>query len=102
MSEEIAALKAIVRAQIAAIPFQEDAQQRVEGAATRGWLTLALDRFSANAARGIDAPSTKVDQYVVMDLGSFATVRAPDGQTFRCTVSSVPEEGAWIKCDPIK
>jgi len=101
MNEEIVALKPIVRAQIATIPIQGDAQQRVEGAANRGLLTLALDAFSASDARGVEAPSTKVDQYVVTDLGSFSTVRAPDGQTFRCTIFNVPEEGGWIKCDPV-
>ena len=101
MNDEVVALKPIVRAQIATIPIQGDAQQRVEGAATRGLLTLSLDAFSASDARSVEAPATKVDQYVVTDLGSFSTVRAPDGQTFRCTVFNVPEEGGWIKCDPV-
>lgn len=101
MNDEVVALKPIVRAQIATIPIQSDAQQRVEGAATRGLLSLALDAFSASDARRIEAPSTKVDQYVVTDLGSFSTVRLPEGQTFRCTVFNVPEEGGWIRCDPV-
>jgi len=101
MNEEIVGLKPIVRAQITTIPIQGDTQQRVEGAATRGLLTLVLDAFSASDARSVEAPSTKVDQYVVTDLGSFSTVRAPDGQTFRCTVINVPEEGGWIRCEPV-
>ena len=102
MNDEVVALKPIVRAQIATIPIQGDAQQRVEGAATRGLLTLSLDAFSASDARSVEARSTKVDQYVVTDLGSFSTVRSPEGQNFRCTVFNVPEEGGWIKCDPVK
>lgn len=101
MNEEIAALKPVIRAQIATIPIQGDGQQGIESVATRGMLDLALDVFSANGARGIEAPSAKVDQYVVTDLGSFATVRAPDGQTFRCSVFNVPEEGGWVKCNPV-
>jgi hypothetical protein len=102
MNEEIAALKPIVKAQVAALPGQGDGQARVENAAIRGMLTLALDGFSADRGRGIEAPSTKVDQYVVTDLGSFATVRAPDGQGFRCVIFGAPEESGAIKCDAVR
>jgi hypothetical protein len=102
MNEEVVALKPIIRGQMAAVPVQSDPQQRVEGVATLGLLTLALDAFSStSSARGLDAPSTKVDQYVVTDLGSFSTVRSPDGQTFRCSVFGVPDEGAGVKCEPL-
>ena len=102
MNQEVAALKPIIRAQTAVLPVQRDARQRVEGVATVGLLSMALDAFSSNQASGLDTPSTKVDQYVVTDLGSFSTVRTPEGQTFRCTLFSMPDEGAGIKCEPIK
>lgn len=102
MEEEIAALKPIVRAQLAAMALQGDGQQPIENIATRGLLDLALDGFSAEGARGVEAPSTKIDRYVVTDLGSFATVRAPDGQAFRCTVVATPESGGWMKCEPVR
>lgn len=102
MNQEVAALKPIIRAQTAVLPVQRDAQQRVEGAATVGLLNLALDSFSSNRASAIETPSTKVDQYVVTDLGSFSTVRTPEGQTFRCAIFGMPDEGAGIKCEPIK
>jgi hypothetical protein len=102
MNEEVAALKPIIRGQTAVLPVQKDAQQRVEGVATAGLLNLALDAFSSNRASGLETPSTKIDQYVVTDLGSFSTVRTPEGQTFRCALFRVPDEGAGIKCEPIK
>jgi hypothetical protein len=102
MNEEIAALKPIVKAQVAAMPIQGEGERRIDGIATRGLLDLALAGFSTNGAPGIEAPSTKVDQYMVTDLGSFATVRAPDGQTFRCVVVNVPEEGGWVRCESIR
>jgi len=102
MDAEVAALKPIIRAQIATLPVQGDGQQRVESVATLGLLTLALDSFSSiSGARGLEAPSTKIDQYVVTDLGSFATVRSPDGQTHRCSVFSIVDEGAGMKCEPL-
>lgn len=101
MNEEITALKAIVRAQLATIPMPTDGQQRIEDVATRGLLNLALDGFSGSGPRGFDAPTTQVDQYIVADIGTFSTVRSPDGRAFRCTVFGVAEEGAGIKCDPL-
>jgi hypothetical protein len=103
MNDEIAALKPVVRTQLAALLPQGDPEKRVENAATRGLLSLALDAFSANGgSRGGEAPSTKVGQFVVTDFGGFAAVRAPDGQTFRCIVFGAIEDGAAIKCDPAK
>ena len=102
MNEEIVALKPIIRAQIATIPVYGEGQPRVEGVAAIGMLDLALEFFSASEMKGVEGRWARVDQYVVTDLGSFSTVRAPDGQTFRCSVFNVPEEGGWIKCDPVK
>lgn len=101
MNDEIAALKPVVRTQLAALRVQSDSEQRVEEAATRGLLSLALDSFASNGGRrGPETRSVKVGQFVVTDLGTFATVRSPDGQTFRCVILGVAEEGAGIKCDP--
>lgn len=103
MDDEIAALKPVIRTQVAALHFQDDPERRVEDAATRGLISLALDGFSSNGGtRGLETPSTKVGQFVVTDLGSFAIVRAPDGQTFRCFVYGLPEDGAGMKCEPAR
>ncbi len=101
IDEEIAALKPVVRAQIAALPASRDSQPRLESAATIGLLTLAIDNFSANGARGFDAPSTRVGEYQVTDLGSFARVRAPDGRNHRCAIYAEPGEGAALRCEPL-
>jgi len=103
MNDEIAALKPVVRTQLTALRMESDPERRVEDAATRGLISLALDAFSSNGGgRGLDAPSTQVGPYVVMDLGGFSTVRTPEGRTFRCLLFGAPEEGAGIKCEPIK
>jgi hypothetical protein len=103
MDDEIAALKAVVRTQLAALPVASEPNQRVEEAATRGLLSLAVDGFSTNGERrGFEVPSTRVGQFIVVDHGTFSTVRAADGQSFRCFVFGVPEEGAGIRCEPAK
>lgn len=103
MNDEIAALKPVIRTQLAALRVESEPNQRIEEAATRGLLSLALDGFSSNGgARGFEAPSTKVGQYLVADHGTFSTVRAPDGQTFRCVLFGVAEEGSGIRCEPNK
>jgi hypothetical protein len=103
MDEEIAALKPVIRTQLAAPRFESDPGQRIEDTATRGMLSLALDGFSSNkTVRGFEPPSTKVGQFVVTDLGAFSTVRTPEGHMFRCFVFGVPEEGAGVKCEPAK
>lgn len=101
MNDEISALKPVVRAQIATLPVFGEGQPRVEGVATLGMLDLALESFAVSDMRGVEGRWTKVDQYLVTDLGSFSTVRAPDGHTFRCNVYSVPEEGGGVRCDPV-
>ena len=102
MDEEIVVLKPVVRSQVAALPLRGEAQQQVESVATLGLLNLAVDGLSSAGPRGLDAPSTKVDQYLITDLGSFATVRGPDGHTHRCTIYDVPDEGAGIRCESVK
>lgn len=101
MSEETNRLKPIVRAQMAALPAPQDAQ-RVERIAAQGLLSLALDSFSNDGARASDTPSTKLDGYVVTDLGTFSTVRSPEGQSFRCLLYGASEEGFGIRCEPVK
>ena len=103
MNDEIAALKPVVRTQLAALRVPTDPDRRIEEAATRGLISLALDNFSSNGGgRALDARSAKVGPYVVTDLGGFSTVRTPEGQTFRCALFGVPEEGAGIKCEPVR
>lgn len=102
MDEEIAALKPIVRSQVAAILVQGESQSRIESAAASGLLDLAVQEFSVGKRQGPDAPATVIDQYIVTDLGSFATVRGADGQIHRCTIYSIPDEGGSVKCEAIK
>ena len=102
MDEEIAALKPVVKTQLTALASHEQGD-RIENAAALGLLGLAVDNFSAGAARrGLEAPSTRVGPYLVTDLGSFATVRTAEGQAHRCTVFSVPEEGGGIRCEAVR
>ncbi len=103
MNDEIAALKPVIRTQLAALRAESEPNKRIEDAATSGLLSLALDGFSSNGgARGFEAPSTKVGPYLVTDHGGFSTVRVPEGQTFRCVVFGVAEEGSGIRCEPIR
>jgi len=100
MNEEVEGLKGVVRGQIAMAPVQAQ-EQRIEGVATIGLLTLAIDGFSsANNSAGA-AATTKVGPYVITDVGGFSSVRTPEGQTYRCTTFIVQEEGAGIKCEPV-
>ena len=101
MSEETNRLKPIVKAQIAALPVPQDAQ-RVEGIAAQGLLSLALDSFSSDGARESATPSTKIDGYVVTDLGTFSTVRSPEGQSYHCSLYGAGEDGSAIRCEPAK
>jgi len=77
---------------------------RIENAATLGLLGMEVDSFSSSGGgrRAGEAPSTRVGPYVVTNLGTFSTVRTPEGQSFRCDVFSVPEEGGGVKCEPVK
>ncbi|MGH7810934.1 MAG: hypothetical protein ACREP5_11715, partial [Candidatus Binatia bacterium] len=84
MDEESAALRPVIKTQLAAVSAH-DPSDPIESVATLGLLGIALDGFAAPAlSRGLESPSTKVGQYVVTDLDHFATVRAPDGKNFRC------------------
>lgn len=102
IDEEIAALKPIVRSQIEGLPLGGESRQRLESAATIGLLDLAVDNFSSTARSSFDAPSTKVDEYLITDLGSFARVRSPDGRVYRCAVLGLAEEGAALHCETMQ
>jgi hypothetical protein len=101
MDEEIAALKPVVKTQLTAI-WRHEPEPQVENIATLGLLGIAVDGFSAPTTRAVDAPSTKVGQYLVTDLGSFATVRTPKGQSYRCNLFGSAEGGAGIQCEQAK
>ena len=102
MDDEIAALKPVVKTQLTAV-MSHQVSDPIENAATLGMLGMAIDGFSANGKpRGPDAPSTRVGQFLVTDLGTFSTVRTPEGQSYRCNVFSVPEEGGGISCQPVR
>ena len=101
MDDEIAALKPVIKTQLNAVKIA-DQPTEIESIATLGLLGIAVDGFSATGGRGLEAPSAKVAEYVITDLGSFATVRSPDGQAHRCMVFSMAEDGSGIKCEPVK
>lgn len=102
MNEEVDSLKEIVKKQVSLTSLRsQDRQQEIEGVATIGLLSLAIESFSSNYQPGSSAAVTKVGPYVVTDLGSFSSVRTPEGQSFRCSTFMMPEEGAGIKCEPI-
>lgn len=102
MDDEIAALKPVVKTQLTAVANHEPGD-RIENAAALGLLGLAVDNFSAiGGSRGPEAPSTRVGPYLITDLGAFSTVRTPEGQSHRCRVFTVPEEGGGVRCDPVR
>jgi hypothetical protein len=94
---EIDALATIVKGQVAA-RLTSQPQQMVEGVATSGLLTMAIDNFSPGLARDVAIPSVKVGDYTVIDQKKFTIVKTPEGQTFHCTTVLVQEEGAGINC----
>jgi hypothetical protein len=102
MDDEIAALRPVIKTQLTAQRLHEQ-PDGIDAIATLGLLGIALDGFSASASsRGLESPSTKVGQYVVTDLGGFATVRAASGHTFRCNVFGSLDDGAGVRCEPGK
>ena len=102
MDDEIAALRPVIKTQLSALRLHEQ-PDGIDAIATLGLLGIALDGFSTSASsRGVEPPSTKVGQYLVTDFGSFATVRAASGQTFRCNVFGNLDDGAGVRCEPGK
>jgi len=98
IDDEIAALKPVIKTQLNAVKIA-DQPSEIESIATLGLLGLAVDGFSASGGRGLDAPSTKVAEHVITDLGSFATVRSPKGQMYRCTLFGQTEDGVGMRCE---
>jgi len=102
MDDEIAALRPAVKTQLSAHRLHQQ-PDGIDAIATLGLLGIALDGFSASTSnRGAESPSTKVGQYVVSSMGSFATVRAASGQTFRCNIFGNLDDGAGVSCEPGK
>jgi hypothetical protein len=103
MNKNIEDLKGLIKGQLTSVELRSQAEaQRIETVAAIGLIHLALDRFSANS--GSTYPSAqlvKIGQYVVADHGNLASVRTPEGQTYRCSTIVVPEQGAAIQCEPV-
>jgi hypothetical protein len=104
LDAEVDALSTIVKRQVAARSMSEaesQPQQVIEGVATIGLLTMAIDEFSLSVARDVAVPSAQVGGYTVTDQKKFTIVKTPEGQTFHCTTVLVQEEGAGINCAPV-
>lgn len=103
MNDKIAALKSVIRSQIAAVRFEDNPERRIEDVAVRGLISLSIEDFSANGgSRSLDSPSTKVGAFAVTNMGLFSVVRAPDGRSFKCSLLGTSEDGAGIRCDPVE
>ena len=100
MNEQIDGLTGVVKGQLMNSQLRaQDPSQTVETIATLGLLNLAIDAFSTTS-RASPAPATKVGPYTVIDQGLTSVVTTPEGKTFLCAASLVPEEGATIHCQP--
>jgi hypothetical protein len=98
---DIDALATLVKGQVAARSISQpepQPQQVIEGVATIGLLTMAIDEFSPSIARDVAVPSVQVRGYTVIDQQNFTIVKTPAGQTFQCTTVLVQDEGAGINC----
>ena len=103
INEQMEGLKKIVKGQMARAALSGPAQgQGMENVATIGLLDLAMDSFAVDSSpNGPAVESTRVGSYIVTNEGYFSTVRTPEGQSFRCTMTVVPEAGASMKCEPV-
>jgi hypothetical protein len=99
IDEEVEALLSLIKGQITRHTMsQPEPQKLIEGVATVGLLSMAIDNFSQSLPQDISVPSANVGGYTVIDQKTIAIVKTPEGQTFRCTTSLVQEEGAGIDC----
>ena len=99
IDEEIDALSALIKGQIARHTMSEpEPQKLIEGVATVGLLSMAIDNFSQSLPQDVSVPTAMVGGYTVIDQKNMAIVKTPEGQTFRCTTTLVKEEGAGIDC----
>ena len=97
--EEVEALLSLIKGQITRHTMsQPEPQKLIEGVATVGLLSLAIDNFSQSLPQDVSVPTAKVGGYTVIDQKNIAIVKTPEGQTFRCTTILVQEEGAGIDC----
>jgi hypothetical protein len=100
MNEQIDRLTGVVKAQLMNSQLgARDPSQTVETIATLGLLNLAIDAFSTTS-RANPAPATKVGPYTVIDQGQTSVVSTPEGKTFLCATTLLPEQGASIHCQP--
>ena len=99
IDEEVEALLALIKGQITRHTMSEpEPQKLIEGVATVGLLSMAIDNFSQSLPQNVSVPTAMVGGYTVIDQKNIAIVKTPEGQTFRCTTILVQEEGAAIDC----
>ena len=99
MNAEIDTLSARVKGEVTRHTMSEaEPQQVIEGVATTGLLSIAIDGFSPTLAPAVSVPTAKVGGYTVIDQKKIAIVKTPEGQTFQCTTVLVQEQGAGINC----
>jgi hypothetical protein len=99
IDEEIDALSKLIKGQITRQTMSDpEPQKLIEGVATVGLLSMAIDNFSQSLPQDVSVPTAMVGGYTVIDQKNIAIVKTPEGQTFRCTTILVQEEGAGIDC----
>lgn len=99
IDEEIDTLSGLIKGQITRHTMSDpEPQKLIEGVATVGLLSMAIDNFSQSLPQDVSVPTAMVGGYTVIDQKNIAIVKTPEGQTFRCTTSLVQEEGAGIDC----
>lgn len=100
MDDQIDGLTGVVKRELMNSQLRaQDRSQSVETIATLGLLDLAIDAFST-MSRANPASSTKIGPYTVIDQGLTSVVATPEGKTFLCATTLVPQEGASIHCQP--
>ncbi len=100
MNEQIDGLTGVVKAQVMNAQVRaQDPSQTMEAVATLGLLNLAIDAFSTTSQAN-PAQSSQVGAYTVVDQGLTSVVATPEGKTFVCAATLVPDEGASIHCQP--
>jgi hypothetical protein len=98
INEQIDGLTRVVKGQLTNTQLgMQEPSQTIVTVATIGLLSLAVDSFSSAQS----STTTKVGPYVVIDQGLSSTVSAPEGQTFTCQTTVVPEGGSSMNCQPI-
>jgi hypothetical protein len=103
MDEQIDGLTTVVKRQLMNSQLMApDPAQTMETVATLGLLNLAIDAFSTSSRQNPNSPaSTQVGPYTVIDQGFSSVVTSPEGKSFVCMTTLVPEQGAAIHCQPM-